>query len=359
MEISTKKIGQGIITIDNIRISKGMLIDDLEQKLKFSLKEKGDFCGYTLPLNLIENGLSIDIIVWLDKGVIRTIKLDLGEFNNREDASDFVGEWLSKRGVTEIVGSDDLHTYYKTECGALMPSIVNSTYKPYNNYSISIETTDKVPGRKFSKISTSARDTKYFEVSGVDYKIQRIDSENEFNMLPITNWLGIGPFSLTNMGDDYDKNDRIEIIYFLISKVVDGNEIVLGVVEFQYLAVLKAYRNSELFYILDAMTERLGIVGSVVEDMGCNIIRNDKISPYILLLEDFHNEIPKNNHFDLAIGQEAFLSEMYNSALDIVAAYVGELRKNITLMDLNSAEDSLFDYSAMLEDIYVNYKRFK
>lgn len=106
------------------------------------------------------------------------------------------------------------------------------------------------------------------------------------------------------------------------------------------------------------MTEGLGIVGSVVENEGCSVRDNEAISPYILLAEDFHNEIPKNKDFDLAIEQEFFLSQLYNSVLDVVATYIGEPRKNLTLMSLSYEEDPLFDYSVMFEDIYVNYKRF-
>lgn len=354
MIVNTQNIKQGLITINNIPIKKGQPIDFLEKELGFVMQSKGNNCGYALPLDLIEDEQLINVFVWLNDGIINSFRLELIGFNTEDEAYDVLEKWMKERNVDTLIGADDFNVFYKTDFGALLPSLVNSVYDDCN-YSISIKLSDSVPFRKFSKIEPNECLTNYFNLKEHKYKVQKIN-EDYIDLNGYLDWFGNSVFSLSKNDEDIS-GDRIEVFKFLISKL-NKEETVLGAVEFAYMSVSETYLDSDFFLKLDDLTQAFGIVGYVIQELGCNAFDKSKISPYILLLEGFHNEIPLNKEFDDLIKDSSFLLELFKSASKVTANYVDLPSKYLTVINISHKVDNLFNHHIKCGDTFVNYDRF-
>lgn len=285
------------------------------------------------------------------------MKLEFGEFQNADVASEYLHNWLNERGINEWLGADELHTYYKTEFGALMPTLVQQCYGSFR-YSVQIELKyGNLPSRKFNKIKKNKANTVDIVVDDIKYKIQRVPYKEASELLPLINWLGEGPLSIDETKDKYSKNDRKEILYFNLLKIENDTETVIGIAEFTYFAIWDTYKNSQLSLYLDVLTEEWGVIGYTIERYGCGLKNKEEISPYILAFETIHDEIPHNKELDKFINNKNCMNELSKSAMYLSSKYVKVPEEDITLISISQKRDKMFSYYKKYKDFFINYQR--
>jgi len=293
MLINTKDVNKGIIEINGEQIKEGMLITELENILNTKLENIKENCGYSVLTELNEDEKTTEIYVWFSNGKIKTVEIQFSKFKTENEAAKYLDSWLINKGVTEFYGSDKSNTYYKTETGVLIPHIIIN-YSD-NNYAIRIILRDgERPERKFKSIKKNKNNSKTFIINSTEYKIQRVPYKELKDLPHLGNFLGDGAFSLAEMDKKYTKDNRIEIMYFYISKIENNIETIIGVADFTYLAVWDTYKTRNLFDCLDFLAEEWGIVAYAINKFECELNNKKEISPYILVCEEIHNEIPYN-----------------------------------------------------------------
>lgn len=353
LTIDTKEIRKGIVTINGMQITEGLPISELESMLNIKIEERDKYLGYVLSPVLIEDGNTVKLTTWFEGENVRKLNLDFVGFNNDDDAYKYLKIWLKDRGMPEPVGSDQFHSYYQTEFGAIMPALVSGP----NGYEIQIEFRyGEIPSRKFDPIKEKKNNFLKVMTGDNQYKIQRISRTEEEKLPHLGNWLGRGPFSLNEMNDKHSKDDRKEIIYFNISKIEDGAESVIGVAEFTYLAISNVYENSELFETLDGLTQEWGIIGYAIEKYGCGLENKKGITPYVLVFENIHDEIPSNKELKKFTESDNCMKSLFNSAIHLISKYVKVKEEDITLISVSTNKDNLFSYHKKCEDVFVNYR---
>ena len=142
-------------------------------------------------------------------------------------------------------------------------------------------------------IKENKRNTLKFVVEDSEYKVQRI-SLRELDDLPfLNNFIGDGPMSIRELTDTYSKDDRMETIYFMVSKIKNDVETIIG---WLISHILQFGRHIKILscFCLDELTEGWGIVGHVVQKYGCGLQNKNGITPYILVFETIHDEVPHN-----------------------------------------------------------------
>lgn len=352
MNINTKDILKGIITIDGNQVKRGMSISELERVLHTKIESRDEYVGHVLSPALMEDEKLINLVTWFKGDTVEIINLNIGRFQSDEVACEYLDDWLEERGVTKWVGD----AYYQTEFGSLIPSLMHNRYSDFSyGIEISLEY-GQIPSRKFPPIKENKNNSVKFVVSNSEFKIQRIPCR-EADMLPLHNWLGDTPMSLDERSESYSKNDRKEIIYFSISKIENGKETIIGIAEFTYLAVWRAYNNSELFIILDGLTEEWGILGRAIEKYGCGVKDKKEITPYILVFETIHDEVPHNKELSMFIENEKNMKLLFESVMSLTSKYVKISEENMTLISLSKNKDSMFSYYKTIDDNFINYQR--
>lgn len=351
MNVSTKQIIKGVITIEGNQVNTGISRSDLECILNTKIKVDSDHVGYVLGSELIfEDEQKVSFTVWFKNDTVRKIELNIGEFRYDDDAYNYLKEWLKERKL-EWTGD----SFYRTEFGFISPSLRRDIYG-YFAINISLEYRE-IPSRKFLPIKENKRNTIKFVVDDSEYKVQRI-SLRELDVLPfLNNFIGDGPMSIRELNDTYSKDDRMETIYFMVSKIKNDVETIIGVADFTYFAVWEAYQNSELFFCLDELTEGWGIVGHVVQKYGCGLQNKNGITPYILVFETIHDEVPHNKELKMFNKDNENMKLLYNSALQLASNYVKIPHENMTLISLSRNKDSLFSNYKKVEDVFINYQR--
>jgi hypothetical protein len=357
MNINTKEIYKGIVTVDGKPIRAGMLISELEDILNITIDKREEHCGYILTPTLIEDGSFIKLSTRFKGDSVKDIEYSFDGFRDNDTAHKFLEKWLKDRDITEWIGSDISGTYYKTEFGTLTPALVHHCYGTFD-YAIAIRLKyGEVPSRKFMPIKENKSNICNLIIDEVEYKIQRITPREADSMPFLGNFLSDRPVSISQWKESYSTNDRMEIIYFNISKISDGVETVLGIAEFSYLAVLDMYNSSGLFLTLDGLTEEWGIIAHTIEKYGCGLESKKGLTPYILVFEDIHNEIPHNKEMSKFIENEDCMRGLYKSAIQLVSKYVKIPEVDITLVNVSSEKDNTFSYYKKCEDVFINYQR--
>ncbi|PDY14138.1 hypothetical protein COO16_04020 [Bacillus pseudomycoides] len=352
MNINTKEIIKGIITIDGNQVKTGMSISELERVLHTKIEDRDEHVGYVLSPALMEDEKPINLVTWFKGDTVEILKLKIGGFHDDDVACEYFDDWLEERGITEWVGD----SYYQTEFGSLIPSLVHNRYGDYSyEIEISLEY-GKIPSRKFSPIEENKNNSVKFVVDDSEFKIQRIPCR-EADMLLLHNWLGNAPMSLDERSERYSKDDRKEIIYFNIIKIENSKETIIGIAEFTYFAVWRTYNYSELFITLDSLTEEWGILGFAIEKYGCGLKDKKGITPYILVFETIHDEVPHNKELKMFMENENNMKLLFESVMRLTSKYVKISEENMTLISLSKNKDRLFSYYKTVDDIFINYQR--
>lgn len=352
LNINTKEILKGIITIDGNQVKTGMSISELERVLNTKIEDRDEHVGYVLSPALMEDEKLVNLVTWFKSDTVEILKLNIGGFHNDDVACKYLDDWLEERGITEWVGD----SYYQTEFGSLIPSLIHNMY---NDYSYEIEISleyGKIPSRKFPPIKENNNNSVKFVVDNSEFKIQRIPCR-EADMLPLHNWLGNVPMSLDERSERYSKDDRKETIYFNITKIENSKETIIGIAEFTYFAVWRAYNNSELFITLDGLTEEWGVLGFAIEKHGCGLKDKKEITPYILVFETIHDEVPHNKELKVFMKNENNMKLLFESVMSLTSKYVKISEEDMTLISLSKNKDSLFSDYKTLDDIFINYQR--
>lgn len=353
MNVNTKKIIKGIITVDGNPIRTGMSLGELERILHIKIKADSEHVGYVIGSGLVEDEKPITFTVWFKDDKVRKLDLNINGFYNDDEAYEYLNNWLENREITEWVGD----SYYRTEFGSLIPRLVRHGYGGFE-YEIDISFEyEKIPERKFTPIKANKSNTVKFVVDDFEYKIQRIPFKKAGELPFLHNILGDGPQSLTDWSDTYSKDDRQEVIYFIVSKIDNNTETVLGVAEFTYFAIWDAYENSELFIALDSLAEHWGIVAFAAQEYGCGLQNKNGITPYLLVFETIHDEVPHNKELELFRGNKNNMKLLFDSAIRLASKYVKIPEEDMTLISVSSTKDNMFSYYKKVEDTFINYQR--
>ena len=359
MNINTMEIKKGIITVDGKPFRIDMTISELEVLFNYKIENREGYVGHILSNSLTENGEHVYPRVWFENDNIDIFELEFGEFHSKDDALEYLNNWLNERDITEWIGSDEVHKYYKTEFGAVIPAIVQKCYDSFAYTVVMKLKYGQLPNRKFTQIRKNKNNTVNIAIDNVQYNVQRIPYK-EVDTLPyLNNWLGDGPMRIEYLDDNYNKNNRMEIIYFNISKMENGIATVIGIVEFLYLAVLDTYKNSELFVSLDSLTEEWGIIAYTIEEYGCGLGNKKIITPYILAFENIHDEIPHNNDLETFINNKNCMKELFKSALYLTSKYVIIPEEDITLINVSDERDDMFSYYKKYNNTFINYQHLE
>ncbi|PFD16708.1 hypothetical protein [Bacillus cereus] len=352
MNINTKEILKGIITINGNQVKTGMSISELERVLNTKIEHRNEHVGYVLNPALIEDEKPINLVTWFKGDTVEILKLNIGGFHDDDVACKYLDDWLEERRITEWIGG----SYYQTEFGSLIPSLIHNGYNDYcYEIQISLEY-GKIPSRKFPQIKENKNNSVRFVVDDSEFKIQRIPCR-EADMLPLDNWLENVPMSLDERSERYSKDDRKETIYFNITKIENRKETIIGIAEFTYFAVWRAYNNSELFITLDDLTEKWGILGFAIEKYGCGLKDKNEITPYILVFETIHDEIPHNKGLKVFMENEKNMKLLFESVMSLTSKYVKISEEDMTLISLSNNKDKMFSYYKTFDDIFINYQR--
>lgn len=354
MNVNTKQIIEGVITVEDNPINIGMSRSELERILKETIAVDSDFInmGYILGSGkLVEDEEPISITVSFENDTVCRLELNIGKYHNDDNAYEHLMKWLKERKITEWIGD----SYYKTDFGSLYAYSLRD-FTGYFAISISLKYS-KIPTRKFSPLKENKNNTVNFVVDDSEYKVQRIPLRELDNQPFLNNFIGDGPMSIRELGDTHSKDDRMEIIYFMLSTIENGTETIIGLADFTYFAVLGAYQNSELHICLDFHAESWGIVGLVAEKYGCGLQDQKGISPYILLFEKIHDEVPHNKGLKVFEENKNYMKLLYDSAMQLTSEYVKIPEENMTLISLSKNKDTLFYYNKKVKDIYLNYQR--
>jgi len=355
MIVNTKQIKNGLITVEDVPLKAGISRSELERILNIEIEIENEFVGYVLGSNLTEDGQEVTFTVQFENDTVESFEVNIGNFLNENLADIFLNEWLEERRITEWVGG----SYYETDFGSLTPSIVCHRYENFH-YDIKISLSEgDIPSKKFLPIRNNKNNSVKFEAKGSEYKIQRIPYKKEEELPYLPNFLGSGPYSITEWcnNDSFTQNDRRETIYFNISKIENNTEAVIGVAEFTYFAIWNPYIKSELFFSLDNLAESWGIVGFAAEKYGCELQNETRISPYILLFENIHDEIPHNKELQLFKDDENNLKSLFNSVIQLTSKYIKIPEEDMTFMSISENRDTMFSYYIRVEDVFVNYQR--
>ncbi|GAB6458334.1 hypothetical protein bcgnr5390_10190 [Bacillus luti] len=352
MNVNTKQIIEGVITIEDTPVNIGMSRSELERILKENITVDSDFInmGYVLGSGkLVEDEEPVSITVSFENDSVCRLELNIGKYHNDDDAYKYLMEWLKERKITEWIGD----SYYKTDFGSLNAYPLRD-FTGYFAISISLKYSE-ILTRNFSPLKDNENNTVKFVVDGSEYKVQRIPLRELDNQPFLNNFIGDGPMSIRELGGTHSKDDRMEIIYFMISKIENGIETIIGLADFTYFAVWEAYQNSELNICLDFHAESWGIVGFVAEEYGCGLHDQKGISPYILLFEKIHDEVPHNKGLKVFEENKNNMKLLFDSAMQLTSEYVKIPEEDMTLISLSKNKDNLFSYNKKVKDIYINY----
>ncbi|GAB6558112.1 hypothetical protein bcgnr5378_06690 [Bacillus cereus] len=352
MNVNTKQIFEGVLTVEGNPVNIGMSCSELERILNENITVDSDFVGYVLGSELlVEDEKPVSFTVHFKNDTVSNLAINIGGFRDDDAAYEYLMEWLKERKIREWIGD----SYYKTEFGSINASLLRD-FTGYFAIKISLEYKE-VPSRKFPSLKENKNNTVKFVVDSSEYKVQRIPLKELDNQPFLYNFIGDGPMSIHERIDTHSKDDRIETIYFMISKIENGMDTVIGVSEFTYFAVWEAYQNSELFICLDGSAESWGFLGFVCEKYGVGLQDNKGITPYILLFETIHDEVPHNKELKVFEENKNNMKLLYNSALRLTSEYVKIPEKDMTLISLSENKDNLFSGYKKVKDIYLNYQR--
>lgn len=356
MNINTKEIKKGIITINSVEVKKGTSARELEKELGFFLKNKSTYNEYIIPFDFIEDGLSVSIHVGLDNDDnINMLKLKLNDFDTKDEALNALRKWLHTRNIMSTPSESNVSRFYKTDFGTLIVA-VKSSPNNMSPYFVSMELKDTLYN-KFSNVKLDNEYVSVLDLSEHKYKIQKIDGYND-EISSCLNWLGDSPVSLGDDSDNYSDGDRLEVLRFLLSRTVGDDTFEVGVIEFMYLSVLDIHLEPDFFFKLDALTESLGVIGYIIEETGCSISDKTKISPYILSFEDINKAAPNSKELENLLTDKTLSNKLFGSILNLVSDYVNIPVESLTLVDVSRNINSSFDHHVQCEEIYLNYIRF-
>lgn len=193
-----------------------------------------------------------------------------------------------------------------------------------------------------------------FKIDNVKYSIQRI-TPSQVKLLPVKfNNYKLGLYSQNYKGN-YIKNDRIEKVYFYISRLENYKEEVIGIAEFSYLSILKAYNNKQLFSLLDDERAEWGIIGAFLEERGCG--KQYEISPYILLFDKIYGNIRDNKKSIHFLNNIDCKKKLYAAATILVSDYMKINKNDITLMNISNKYDEAINNFTDFMGFKVNYIR--
>lgn len=356
MDINTKEIKKGFITINSVEVKKGTSARELEKELGFVLKNKSNYTDYIIPFDFIEDGQPVSVYIGLDNDYnINMLKLELNDFSTKDEALGTLRKWLYTRGILSTLDESNISRYYKADFGTLRV-VVKSSADNTPPYFVSIELTD-IPYSKFSNLKLDNEYVSVLNLSEHEYKIQKIDGYND-EIYSSLNWLGDAPVNLRDDSDDYNDRDRLEVLRFLLSRTVGDNTVEVGVIEFMYLSVVDIHTEPYFFFKLDALTESLGVIGYVIEETGCSVPDKTKISPYILSFEDINKAAPNSKELENLLTDKTLSNKLFGSILNLVSDYVNIPVESLTLVDVSRNINSSFDHHVQCEEIYLNYIRF-
>lgn len=347
MNIDTKHIKKGLITIDGKPIKVGMSVSEVEQILQTEIGVDREYVGYVTG-GMTEDGRPMSVTTRFKDDLLHKLEVNIGGFDTVESALEKLDEWLEDREITEWIGD----SYYKTDFGTISPSVVrNSGIRP-GGCKISVSMNyDEIRERKFLPIKKNKKNTVIFEVDGSAYAIQRVPHQ-EVDNLPVGSWLGDGPQSLLE-NESWNVNDRKEEIYFTVSKIEDDKTEVIGIAQFTYFAFGEAYRNGELFYVLDGLTEEWGIIGFMIEGLDSE---TEEFTPFMLVYEGIHDELPFNKELQAFQEDELKLEMLFNAALRLTTEYVKIPDDYLTLVEVSRKRNNLLPCYKTIEDIFINYR---
>jgi hypothetical protein len=357
MDINTKRIKEGIITVGGKPFRIDMTIEELENLFNYKIKNMEQYVGLPISEKLMEDGETILPMAWFSDGRIDIFKLQIDGFQNKKAASEYLNNWLNDRNINKRLGEADHYTYYETDFGAVIPTLCERCFSPFGN-TIEIELKyGELPNIKFTHIKKNKNNVVAIAVDDVQYKIQRVPFDEEDTLPYLGNWLGEGPMSIDESKDEYGKDDRKEIIYFSISRVENGIESVIGIAEFTYLAVWDVFTNNELFDYLDCLTEEWGMIGSAIEKYGCSLRTKKGITPYILAFEEIHDEFPYNEELMRFEADDSCIDGLFKAAMTLTSKYVKIPEEDMTLISVSIERDNMFSYYKRIDDVFINYQR--
>lgn len=350
MEINTKNLKTGHPTINGIPVFPGMTVHDLSNILKDKMYHHDNYEKYMnhFVCTLQENDIPVDMFISVEEEKIERISLKYICQLNYDNCRSFISSWIKER---------DLNWYgeniYSTRFGGVEISMYNSFGEIKLNMEVELNY-NKLRQRIFPKFIEDKTRSISFSKNGITYKVQRLlqTEEDDFHVI---NTLSETPVTL-EYDKKWSKNNRLEKIYFAIARERENKkEEVIGVVDFTYMAVLNAYKEDDLFFTLDNLSESTSIIASFLEN---DEITLDEFSPYILEYKGITDELPYNKNLKDFLENDENMSEIMKAAIALTSKYVNIPRKNITVVSVCRNMLNFLPYSAFCCNVYVNFGKY-
>ncbi|MEK4532104.1 hypothetical protein [Solibacillus sp. FSL K6-1554] len=341
------------ITINGQLINKGMDASTLEKILQQKITDTRAYCWHVCN-GMFEDEQPNGLQVIYKDDLVEKLALYIDGLKTEDEAMEYLDKWIRNRGFSDKAYGDGI---YKTDFGYITVAV--SHYFMENKFSITIELTfEELPTRKFGPFTPNAVHSGYLFLKGEQYTLLRLTIP-EVEQLPIFNVFGNGPMSLNDSGGNWSFTDRFEIIYFAISKIENGNETILGILETTYFSITDSYTNKELYWDLDNLNEEWGLLGETIERYGCDLDDLEEISPFCLVYEKIHNELPENKDLFTFMNNSTCMHWLFEASGNLTAKYVGiKNKEDLTFIQISEEENvNGLRYSKPLHDFYINYRR--
>ena len=353
MEINTKNLKTGHPTINGTPIFPGMTLHDLSNILKDKMYHHENYSEHInyLICTLQENDIPVEMFIFVENEKIKNISLKYICQLNYDNCRSFISSWVKER---------DLNWYGENIYYTRFGGIEISPYKSFGEIKLDMKVYlnyNKLRQRIFPKLIEDKTRSISFSKNGITYKVQRLLQNEEYDF-HVINTLSETPVTL-----DYDKkwskNNRLEKIYFAIARERENKkEEVIGVVNFTYMAILNAYKEDELFFTLDNLSESTSIIASFIENNEIDLVDCDEFSPYILEYRGIKDELPHNKNLKDFLENDENMSEIMKAAIALTSKYVNIPRKNITVVSVCTKMENFLPYSAFCRDVNINFGKY-
>lgn len=357
--IDTKQIYyDGSISINNQTLYKGMSVSELEQILQTEITDTMEHVGHIID-GLFEDRQPHELVLRYKDDLLESVGIQISGFGTYEEAMKYLNEWLKDRGFTDKAYGDG---HYKTNFGYITPKICSYAFNRIlvsHNYTIDIEPIySELPTRKFKPIQHNALHSVELFLEDEKYKLQRLTIP-EMEQQPICNVIEYGPMSLDDCGENWNFNDRLESIYFALSKIENDTETILGILDTTYISLFESYLKDELYFDLDSLDDDWGLLAIAIDQYGFNQSDLTELSKYCLVYETIHKELPENKDLLTFMEDDTCRYWLFEAAASLTAKYVGiKNKEDITFVHITEDERVKdFKYFKKLEHFYINYRR--